>query len=71
MKSIGENTGITIGLVIALMGGAAFITKAYFMAEEAAKAAEFNQVDLRTIAGDIGTIKTDIAVIKRAMKDGE
>ena len=45
---LSEKTGITIGLVITLIGGAGFITKTYFQTEANASALSELKDDLKT-----------------------
>lgn len=44
---LSEKSAVSIGLVIALLGGAGFITKTYFMAESSAQAISELKYDLK------------------------
>ncbi len=69
MKPIGENTGITIGVVIAIIGGVFWLTEIYTKGLATAEAVDSFQVDMKSISRDIQDIKTDVAVIKQTLKE--
>jgi hypothetical protein len=64
MKAITENTKISVGLLIALMGGIAWLTSLHAITQSNATVIEKVQVKQDQYAADISDIKKDIAVIK-------
>ncbi len=69
MKPIGENTPITVGIVIAIIGGVFWLTEIYTRGLATAQAVSDFQVDFRDMSRDIQQIKTDVAVIKQSVKE--
>lgn len=63
MTAINEKTTITIGLVIALIGGSGFLTKLWFATEAKAEA---NTEAIITLKSDL---KEDLRAIKVELKE--
>ncbi len=64
---ISEQTTVTIGIVIALLGGSVFISKIYFMSDATAYAVSEVKADQRKYFEDIAEIKRDVAIIKEKL----
>lgn len=79
MTKLSEKSYLSIGLVISLVGGIAFITKLNFMAESNASLTQKNADTIQevsdrqtkymeAISKDLSDMKTDIAIIKLELK---
>ncbi len=68
MKPITENTAISIGLVVTLVGGIFWISSMFALASNTAEKAAKLEQKQDVVASDIAEIKLDIAVIKEILK---
>lgn len=64
MKSISENSKITIGLLVAVIGGIVWVSKMYFLAESNASVLEKVQQKQEIYTTDIGAIRESIVKIQ-------
>lgn len=74
LKLITEKTGISLTLVLTLVGGVLWLSHMFFLTESTAKAVEKvtvkQETDSATVIKDIAEIKSDIRVIKQILKKG-
>ena len=66
---ISENTPITIGVIISLVGAIAFVTRVHYSAEAAQETLKIVANKQDQYNDSINEIKTDIAVIKTILKE--
>lgn len=66
---ISENTKVTLGLIIAMVGGVVFITKSYFLSESNASSITELQQDQNKIIQDLAEIKADTRFMKQLMME--
>jgi hypothetical protein len=64
---LSENTKVTIGLIIAIVGGVVFVTKSYFLSESNAASITELQQDQSRIIQDLAEIKADTRFMKEIM----
>lgn len=64
MKTITENTKVSLALLIVILGGVSWLTKIYYMAEGTAQAMMKVQEKQDKYSEDIAKIKEDIAAIR-------
>jgi len=66
---IGENTKVTVGVIVALIGGIVFITKSYVLSESNAASISELQQDQNRIIQDLAEIKADTRFMKQLMME--
>lgn len=62
---LSEKSAVSIGLLIAILGGAGFVTKTYFMAESSAQAISELKYDLRD---EIKALRIEIKELRLEIK---
>jgi N-acetylneuraminic acid mutarotase len=67
--TLSENSKVTIGLAIALLGGVAFVTRTYFMADSNAAAIEDLQKEQTNLARGLAEIGADTRFMKQLMME--
>ena len=68
---ISENTPITIGVIISLVGAIAFVTRVHYSAEAAQESLKLVVSKQDQYNADISEIKCDMAVVKQILKERE
>lgn len=66
---ISENTKVTVGVIVALIGGIVFITKSYVLSESNAASISELQQDQNRIIQDLAEIKADTRFMKQLMME--
>lgn len=62
---LSEKTGITIGLVITLLGGAGFVTKTYFQTEANAQTLSELKIDIKD---EIRALRLELKELRLELK---
>lgn len=71
MKFLSEETKVTVSLVLALIGGVAWLTKINYTAEAAAKSLSRVLDKQEQYAENMADIRKDIAVIKHILEENK